>query len=54
MLGPEHAEVVRLGVMEEMPYAEIASLLGIPLGTVKSRMANALKKLKEIFDDERP
>lgn len=46
-------QVVVLGVLEERPYAEIAERLGIPLGTVKSRMSSALKKLKEIFDDER-
>jgi len=45
-------EVVELGVMQDLPYAEVAQILGVPLGTVKSRMHNALKKLKEIFDDE--
>lgn len=46
-------EVIELGVFQDLPYAEIAQILEIPLGTVKSRMSNALKKLKEIFDDER-
>ena len=46
-------EVVELGVLQELPYAEVGEILGIPVGTVKSRMSNALKKLKEIFDDER-
>ena len=46
-------EVVELGVFQELPYVEIGEILGIPVGTVKSRMSNALKKLKEIFDDER-
>ena len=45
-------EVVVLGVMQDMPYAEIAEILGIPVGTVKSRMFNALRKLKEIFDEQ--
>ena len=46
-------EVVELGVFQDLPYAEVAEILSIPVGTVKSRMSNALKKLKEIFDDER-
>ena len=46
-------DVIELGVFQDLPYAEIAEILEIPVGTVKSRMSNALKKLKEIFDDER-
>lgn len=44
-------EVVELGVFQDLPYAEVGEILGIPVGTVKSRMSNALKKLKEIFDE---
>ena len=44
-------EVVELGVFQDMPYAEIAEVLSVPVGTVKSRMFNALKKLKEIFNE---
>jgi len=44
-------EVVELGVFQDLPYAEVAAILEIPVGTVKSRMSNALKKLKEIFDE---
>lgn len=44
-------EVVELGVFQDLPYAEVAEVLGIPVGTVKSRMFNALKKLKEVFDE---
>ncbi|MCR5413946.1 MAG: RNA polymerase sigma factor [Kiritimatiellae bacterium] len=44
-------EVVELGVFQDLPYAEIGEMLGIPVGTVKSRMFNALKKLKEVFDE---
>ena len=46
-------EVVELGVFRELPYAEVAEILGIPVGTVKSRMSSALKRLKEIFDEEK-
>lgn len=44
-------ETVELAVFQDLPYAEVAEILGIPVGTVKSRMSNALKKLKEIFDE---
>ena len=44
-------EVVELGVFQELPYAEVSAILGIPVGTVKSRMSNAIKKLKEVVDD---
>ncbi len=44
-------EVVELGVLQDLPYADVAEILGIPVGTVKSRMFNALRKLKEMFDE---
>ena len=45
-------DVVELGVFQDLPYAEVAEILGIPVGTVKSRMHNALKELKDIFDEQ--
>ena len=45
-------ETIELAVFQELPYADIAQILDIPVGTVKSRVSNALKKLKEIFDDK--
>ena len=47
-------DVIELGVFQDLPYAEVAEILGIPVGTVKSRMHNALKELREIFDEQRP
>jgi RNA polymerase sigma-70 factor (ECF subfamily) len=40
-------EVVLLRFGEERPLAEIAGLLGVPLGTVKSRLHHALAALRE-------
>ena len=40
-------EVVVLGVIQEMEYADIAEILQIPVGTVKSRMFYALRTLRE-------
>lgn len=45
-------DVIELGVFQDLPYAEVAETLGIPVGTVKSRMHNALKELKGIFDEQ--
>ena len=45
-------DVIELGVLQDLPYAEVAEVLGIPVGTVKSRMHNALKELKERFDEQ--
>ena len=46
-------EVVELGVFQDLPYAEVSEILSVPVGTVKSRMFNALRKLKEVLDDKR-
>lgn len=50
-LPPGLRDVVELGVFQDLPYAEISEILGIPVGTVKSRMFNALKKLKELMNE---
>jgi RNA polymerase sigma-70 factor, ECF subfamily len=41
--------VVELGIYQELPYSEIAEILEIPEGTVKSRMFNALAQLRTIL-----
>ena len=46
-LSPEHQEVVRLRFGLGFTLEEIATALALPLGTVKSRLHNALKRLKE-------
>jgi len=47
---PEHQRLVfELGVVQELSYREIASLLEIPEGTVKSRMFHAVRKLRELL-----
>ena len=53
-LPPAMRDVVELGVFQDLPYADVAEILGIPEGTVKSRMFNALKKLKELMNERRP
>jgi len=43
--------VVELGVYQGLPYSEVAEILKIPEGTVKSRMFNALRKLRQILEE---
>ncbi len=45
-LSLEHREVVVLHEVEELTYDEIASLLNIPAGTVKSRLHHAFLNLR--------
>jgi len=45
-LGEEHREVLMLREVEELSYREIALVLGVPIGTVMSRLARARAALK--------
>ncbi len=51
-LSDEQSRVIRLSFIEERPHPEIASLLGIPLGTVKSRIRLAMNRLRDLLDEE--
>jgi RNA polymerase sigma-70 factor (ECF subfamily) len=51
-LTADMREVVVLNVFQGLRYQEIADVLGIPLGTVKTRMFYALRKLREIMSNE--
>lgn len=48
-LTEPHRIVFELAVYQERPYQEIAELLDIPVGTVKSRMHNATHALKQLL-----
>jgi RNA polymerase sigma-70 factor (ECF subfamily) len=43
--------VVELGAVRGLPYEQVAALLGIPVGTVKSRMHLAVRRLREVLSD---
>ena len=46
LLSDEHREVLLLRFVDGLSLAEIAETLNIPLGTVKSRLHNALAFLR--------
>ena len=52
-LSPEQQEVLKLSFMEELPHVEVADKLGIPLGTVKSRIRLAMKHIRSEIGDIR-
>lgn len=45
-LSPDHQEILRLKYIEDMAHAEIAKILGIPQGTVMSRLSRAHEALR--------
>ncbi|KQY99606.1 hypothetical protein ASD45_01450 [Pseudolabrys sp. Root1462] len=51
LLPPEQVKVIELSFFEDQPHAEIARTLGIPLGTVKSRIRIAMTKLRDLVGD---
>ncbi|MCW5941224.1 MAG: RNA polymerase sigma factor [Fimbriimonadaceae bacterium] len=46
-LTSEHREVVVLHEIEQLTYDEIATMLGVPVGTVKSRLHHAFLNLRK-------
>jgi RNA polymerase sigma-70 factor, ECF subfamily len=49
-LPAEQIEILRLSFFEDVPHAEIARRLELPLGTVKSRIRRALRRLRGIIE----
>lgn len=48
-LTPEHREALELAFFQEFACKEIAAIVGIPVGTVKSRLSYARRALKAIL-----
>ena len=48
-LAPDHREILQLRVVEDLPYEQIADILGVRVGTVKSRLARARLSLRKIL-----
>jgi len=50
LVSESHREILTLRHMEELSYAEIAEILGVPKGTVMSRLHAARRSLREALD----
>jgi len=46
ILSPEQAQVVQMSFFADKPHSQIASELGLPLGTVKSRLRLAMVRIR--------
>lgn len=51
ILPPDQLQVVMLSFVEGKAHSEIATELGIPMGTVKSRMRLAMGRLRPVLED---
>ena len=52
-LAPVHREVLALNFVQGLSYGEIARVLGVPEGTVKSRLSNAKRALRSLVDSRK-
>ena len=48
-LAPAHREVLLLAVVQGLPQQDLAEILGVPLGTVKSRLHAAKRALRALL-----
>lgn len=48
----DEAQLLEMRFVKDMTQTEIAAHTGLPLGTVKMRMVQGLRRLRELLDDE--
>jgi len=53
-LPVEQKEIVLLVALEDMAYADVAKALGIPIGTVMSRLSRGRERLRALMDGRDP
>lgn len=51
LLPPQQREVIVLVALEEMSYRDVAEIVGVPIGTVMSRLSRARNALQQILED---
>lgn len=52
LLSAEQREVVLMVSLEDMSYEEVSRALGVPIGTVMSRLSRGREKLRRYMDGE--
>jgi RNA polymerase sigma-70 factor, ECF subfamily len=52
-LSAEHREVLLLVGLEGMNYESVAQILGVPVGTVRSRLSRGRERLREVMGGDR-
>jgi RNA polymerase sigma factor (sigma-70 family) len=53
-LSEDHKSLLLLIGVEDLSYEEAATVLGISIGTVMSRLSRARQKLRDLMETERP
>ena len=53
-LGPDSRQIIEMRTIQGLRYVEISALLGIPMGTVMSRLARARTQLRSLLEQGRP
>ena len=51
-LRPEQRQVLELGILQGLSHSEIADVLKMPLGTVKTMMRRGLIQVRELMGIE--
>jgi RNA polymerase sigma-70 factor (ECF subfamily) len=52
LLQPDQREILLMVTLEGLSYREVATVLGIPEGTVMSRLGRARERLRRVLDGE--
>lgn len=52
-LPDEQRAALLMATLEDMSYAEIAKIMGVPQGTVMSRLSRARERMRELMDGSR-
>ncbi|MCD0461615.1 RNA polymerase sigma factor [Roseiconus lacunae] len=50
-LNDDHRAILILREMDDLAYEEIASVLGIPINTVRSRLSRARDRMREVVEE---